>query len=65
MHLMVAAVGELQKCWNCVRMPDKDGCWCFDLPDWCRENGGLGQSSSIVLGFIVKGGKPSTVVLQH
>lgn len=64
MKLRVAAAGELQKCWNATQLPDEEGAWCFDLPDWCAQSGGLAVGANVAVGLIVKGEKPTQFSLQ-
>lgn len=63
MTLTIEAVGELQKCWNCVQKSSVNGMWCFDLPGWCPQNGGLQVGDSVVVGLIVKGTELGAVAL--
>ncbi|KAF8072699.1 Endoglucanase [Scenedesmus sp. PABB004] len=62
MCLRVGCAGELVKSWNCTPLPDADGCWCFDMPDWVAP-GGLAAGASVVVGLIVKGDKPTAFTL--
>jgi hypothetical protein len=49
------AGSTLGNSWNCRRGEDKDGCWCFQLPEWVGQSGGLAVGADVVMGVVVQG----------